>query len=82
MVGLHGGVQGDQLKGIGQFDQLWMCMVLNSETLEEGVVGAPGGGLSSAHPVQGSNPVNSSKTQPIVGKCRQCLEVVNFWTLL
>ena len=40
MCGLPGGVWGDQLKGVSEFNQLWTCMVLNSETLEEGAVGA------------------------------------------
>ena len=55
---------GDLLLGVGVSNLLWTCMVLNSENLEEGAVGASG--LSSAHPVKGSSLVDSYKTRPIV----------------
>ena len=65
MGGPPGEVRGEQPWAAVEFNLLWTCMVLNGETLEEGAVGAS---LSSAHPVQGSSLVDSSKTRPIAGE--------------
>ena len=45
-VGFLEEFEDDRLKGISEFNLLWTCMVLNSETLEEGAVGALGQGGS------------------------------------